>query len=483
MQKLIRSISEIFESLSPQKALIVACSGGSDSVALIHLLRAYLSGLDDPPELICAHFNHRWSKDSSKPAFLVEKFAAELGVKFVLGQSRSQGRTSENQAREERHAFLRETAILNRAETIWMAHHLDDQIETFFLRLLRGTGPEGILGMRPLKITAGGIKLARPFLNIPKTELKKYCQSVKLFHYEDPTNQEIDIKRNYIRHKLIPQITRLESNYQASILNLLKLIEGEHDLVENKFKLLLPDNFENCRIFSKQPIALQRLILKKILEDHELTPSFELIENLRMKVGLRASFKHNLSTNLYLVSDGMHYQMIRDSPTEQKGFKEVSFYLQPQEVSLEGVGICKIEYSRESFAKIPRQKNSETIYADFSSFVECELVWRTRMPGDQFHPLNARFCTKLKSFLINRKVRKLLFNKTIKEGEDSQELIVLAAKGSNQVLWIPGIEISDLIKVSEDGKATHRINFQRSSSYDISESIVNLSLKSPEAAS
>jgi len=165
----------------PKKKLILAVSGGADSVALLHLLIE--AGYKN---LVVAHFNHRLrGKASAADAAFVEKLTSKLDLSFegasvdVKARAKEEKLSIETAARVARYEFLTSVARKHRTRSLFLAHHADDQLETCFFNFLRGSGIAGLSGMKPLSArTVGGIKveLHRPLLGITKNELLDYLK-------------------------------------------------------------------------------------------------------------------------------------------------------------------------------------------------------------------------------------------------------------------------------------------------------------------
>jgi tRNA(Ile)-lysidine synthase len=180
--------------------LLVAVSGGSDSVVLLHLLRGCAGELGI--ELHAAHLDHAMRPGSEADARWVTGLCAAWGVPLASERLERAPR-SEAEARAARYAFLRRTAAEAGAELVATAHHADDQAETVLFRVLRGTGVPGLAGIAPL---ADG--LVRPLLPFWRRELRAYARAAGLRWREDPTNRGGDPIRNRIRHRLLPLAER-----------------------------------------------------------------------------------------------------------------------------------------------------------------------------------------------------------------------------------------------------------------------------------
>ncbi len=445
-----------FQIEDEAEGLLIACSGGPDSICLLHLVHK----LFPESKKVCAHFDHRWSAFSGKATVVVEKLCNELGIKLVKGQAQKAGRESEAQAREERYKFLLQTAENFSCKTVLTAHHLDDQMETFFLRLLRGSGTEGLTCIQSIRKLSEEVNLLRPLLQINKAELIDYCEKNHLYYYEDPSNKELDIKRNQIRAQLIPLIDRIQPTYKKQLGNLIQILSAQNDFInEYANHELHHDAFSSTKAFRRESIAIQRVIIKKLLEKNDLSANFDLIELLRQKTITGEKYKMSLGRNLYFECNSMRFKFT-SSPSRSSGttLAPIIFDLKPQEVKIPGIGQLALSEIKVGFSNIKKEKSASTVLVDLSTFEGQQLVIRKRLPQDRFHPLGAKHSTRLKSFLINRKIKR--FSESDELGRDN--LIVVAVKDSSEILWIPGVELSDTVKVKEGGASTHCLKFESS---------------------
>ncbi|MEE2685956.1 MAG: tRNA lysidine(34) synthetase TilS [Planctomycetota bacterium] len=192
--------------------VVVAISGGADSVSLAHAL-SVLAGRGEA-RLVLAHFDHRWREESVEDARFVEQLAGQLGWKFVQGQAVEPGVQSEQLARRQRYAFLLDVARSEGARFVVTAHTADDQVETILDRILRGTGLRGLAGIPRTRVLDEGIVLLRPLLCCSQSDLRQYLAELGQPWREDPSNQDTDFTRNRIRQVLLPL---LRSEFQPSV--------------------------------------------------------------------------------------------------------------------------------------------------------------------------------------------------------------------------------------------------------------------------
>lgn len=179
--------------------ILIACSGGADSVALGAVLCAVCNPME--LQLTLAYVNHGTRESAWQDECVVLRVGATFGIPVRVVQLAGE-RHDEASMRAARYDSLIAVARDVDANVVATAHHQEDQSETVMLALLRGTGPEGIAGMRPRRELAPGIDLARPLLRIAGDDLRHYCHVHALPYAVDPTNADLGIRRNAVRQAL-----------------------------------------------------------------------------------------------------------------------------------------------------------------------------------------------------------------------------------------------------------------------------------------
>jgi tRNA(Ile)-lysidine synthase len=220
---------------------VVAVSGGVDSMALLDMLtkqgqRAEGRGQRNaaaspfalrpsPWRLIVAHYDHGIRADSKLDRQLVQETAKKYGLPFVYDEGKLGKEASEAQARQARYKFLRHVRETSKARAIITAHHQDDALETAIINWLRGTGRRGYTALR----NDGSLK--RPLLNIPKQELINYARRNHLKWREDSTNQDPAYVRNFIRLKLMPQLT---AGQRSNLVKAIEELRGLNERIDHR---------------------------------------------------------------------------------------------------------------------------------------------------------------------------------------------------------------------------------------------------------
>ena len=191
----------------PKIGVLIGLSGGADSVALAHFVKQ-LSLKKQFPVYAC-HVHHGLREAADKDAAFAEKTAKELDIPFILKKvnvktlAKKENLSVEHAARKARYEALSQAAQKYGCKKIALAHHLDDNAETFLLNILRGTKAKGLLGI-PIRRPLGKLEIIRPFLCITRAEVNAYVKEHELSFIDDETNFDQVYTRNWVRGKLLP---------------------------------------------------------------------------------------------------------------------------------------------------------------------------------------------------------------------------------------------------------------------------------------
>lgn len=221
MKKLEETLSKYFW---PNEPIILGCSTWPDSMYLLHkiLETKYAKNL------VACYFNHQLRPEANQEEEFIEKLAQEKWFKVEIASanikairdSLYQSKWIEEVAREKRYAFFNAVCNIYETNKVLTAHHLDDKIETFFFNLVRGSKLTGLINM-----TEESWWIIRPLLWIPKSDILEYLDSNNLEYKIDETNNDTDITRNKLRHDIVPQFEKINSNYKKNISNMMEYFE------------------------------------------------------------------------------------------------------------------------------------------------------------------------------------------------------------------------------------------------------------------
>jgi tRNA(Ile)-lysidine synthase len=453
----------------------VAVSAGADSVALLHVLLA----LQERGELVVAgvaHFNHqlRGTDSDADEAFCAE-LAHTLGLRFehgredVRARAPDERRSIEDAARRARYAFLRAAAVPLQASAVAVGHTLDDQAETFLLRLVRGSGSRGLAGIRP---KAGLI--IRPLLDTRRQDLRDYMVAGGWSHREDATNADVTIPRNRVRHELLPYLERHFSERIAEILarEAVSAREDEERLQAEAIDLassivLSTEAHTTLAVDADALTSLHPALGARVAREaltRGASERFVGFEHIHRFLEFAADARPGAALSLpgqqallRFASDGVggagpqgrrvielgpepprasHIEGGRVPSQRDKrgGGAEFRFLLSiPGEVVLSPQGLA---VSASWAAEEPG-----TAAASAGCVVagaKLPLAVRSRRPGDRFHPpgLGGR-SKKLQDYLVDRKVART-----------QRDLLPLVVDGDDRIVWIVGHAVSEAFRAA-----------------------------------
>jgi len=227
-------LSQLTEHWPPERwrsvSILVAVSGGPDSVALLRALHELTAKFEGDSNLLqVAHYNHGWRDSASDDECFVQKMCAELNLPCHVGGETSNSNSteqdrSEDTARRDRYAFLQATAESVGARYLALGHTADDQVETILHRILRGSGLRGLSGIPMTRVLSEAVVIVRPLLTSPRADVLQYLTSIDQSYCKDESNADTSYTRNRIRRELLPQ---LRSEYNAEVDSAIKRL-GEH---------------------------------------------------------------------------------------------------------------------------------------------------------------------------------------------------------------------------------------------------------------
>jgi tRNA(Ile)-lysidine synthase len=391
-----------------------------------------------------AHFNHRLrGRSSQADERLVCKAAAAFGLPFLVERAEVRGFARERKlslemaARELRHRFLAGVARREGFRKIALAHHADDQVELFFLRLLRGSGSEGLGGMkwRSPSPTDGRVTLVRPLLGTSKEELREFARRHRVRFREDASNACLDMLRNRIRHQLVPL---LRKHYQPALLRttlrVMELVGAEAEFLTAIAGLLL---LEGRRPeFARLPVALQRRMLQAQLRVAGIEPDFEQIEQLRVAAGRPLALGPGLSVQRD--ERGRLRVLPPTGSSFNPGRQAIDLEAQPAEAAFGGVTFrWRLARARGRHSGRPRPRaGAEHFDADR---VGRSVVLRHWQPGDRFQPSGMPRSVKLQDLFVNQRIPR----------PDRHRLIV-ATTAQGEMFWVEGLRISERFKLQPE---------------------------------
>ena len=251
--------------------VLVAVSGGADSVALLRALVSIKKeyGSDSTGALVVAHFNHRMrGAESNQDAEFVSQLAAESQLEFHSQSATQDGATdSENDLRDQRYDFLASVARQTNCRYIATAHHRDDQIETVLFRLFRGTGIGGLGGIPAARVVDESLTIIRPMLNVSKAEIESALKAWNQPWRNDASNLTSQYTRNFIRNEVLPKVRERFDSADESVVRLSQQAAEQQDFLhEQSMKLFgaVSEDGKNILIDCEKLEGQSRVLLREL---------------------------------------------------------------------------------------------------------------------------------------------------------------------------------------------------------------------------
>lgn len=452
--KKVRETVARYRMLEKGERVIVAVSGGPDSVCLLDILNTLGEEWETP--LVVAHFNHglRPREDARETRF-VHDLARAMGLPFVeeKGDVLSSGESAslEERARDARYAFLEKVRIRHRAQKIALGHTLNDQAETVLMRLARGSGPTGLAGIPPVR---DGVFI-RPLIGVKRDQVLSYLKDRTLSYVTDSSNQETRFLRNEIRLAWLPLLLKGQPRLLEHLGELSEVLGQENEYMEARAAEWVahaagetPDGALSVPVkgFLELPSALRRRVTRRLLEgvkkDLRRIGRVHIQAVQTLAAGKRPQGLLHLPQGLKVQKTYDRLIITRNAVSE----KPVFHYL------LEGTGETAIPEIGRVITLLPMHGGVEQVtdappHTAFLDMVKLRfpLVLRNVQPGDRFVPLGMRGRKKVKDFFVDLK---------IPSGKRASTPILLS---QGTPVWLCGLRIDDRFKVTPETKSILKV--------------------------
>ncbi len=454
----------------PGSTLVVAVSGGPDSLALLHLLCSLSQ--QHPLQLHAAHLDHGLrAQESDEDARHVQEVCHRLGVpvateKADVAALRARYRLSwEAAARQARYDFLARVARMVGASAVVLGHTADDQAETVLLHLLRGTGIRGLRGMLPLsrwrsRDGTSEAVLVRPLLGATRQETEAYCASHGLAPRYDSSNQEQRFTRNRIRHNLMPQLRRYNPAVAQALIRLAGTVARDVAYIDQQVQAAWP----SIAIRETWGVRLNRHAFNELhpgLQAHALQRAYAEVAgeaqdlNMAQIEGMRHLSEQGAGRSLSLGRGLRFFTSYQELVVSRKAPDSPWPKLEPLELPVPPGEVCargwRISLRRLAASEVaPGQLGDDPFRAYLSDdALGDRLMVRTRKPGDPFQPLGMEGSKKLKDFMIDAHIPQAW-----REGVP----LVVTEKG---IAWVVGWRIAHWARVTPQTREMVEVTFAR----------------------
>lgn len=493
LDNLIKNFSFLVNSKEKIK-IMVGVSGGSDSICLLYLLyelneKKFFDNVKIrfKFDITAVHINHMLrGKDSDEDEQFVEDFCKKLQIKYIIKKLdflKNYNFGIEEKARKERYNTFYNIGVSKNIKYLFLAHNYDDDAETIFMKILRGTGIDGMLGIKNIRANNNkNFFIIRPLLIFTKKEIEKYLFLKNIKFRLDKTNLETDFFRNKIRNIIFPQLEEL-GNIKKNLLNIKSILEEENKFF-NEYFFENNKGIINILGFNKNPIILDN---KRFLEKNKnflLLSLHNLLKNrvnfvhiktikdlflekndlnvinsnlyLKFNKNKNKDFKFDIKNNLMFISKNnqsflvdrssigiSNFFLNEEDKLDQIILKLNELFLEKKNENLDDVSffyeIIEIK-NIDDFLKNNFLKEKTVGYFDYDLIKKYigdldNLIFRKRCSGDIFMPFGTTKIQKIKDYLSKQKLVK-------------KAKIFLANRNSNEIFWVIGDRISDKLKVS-----------------------------------
>jgi tRNA(Ile)-lysidine synthase len=456
----VREFVRQHDLIAPGSRVIAAVSGGSDSVALVHLLHE-LTAAGELRLVAVAHFNHQLRPTAGDDERFAASVAASLDLPFlsdgedVAARAVREHRSVEDAARTARHAFFERARVTAGADLVALGHTRDDQAETVLLRLTRGAGPRGLAGMHPKN---GAI--VRPLLGCRRADLRAWLDARQLTFVEDETNEDVSIPRNRVRAELMPllaarfnpgivdvladqaQLARDASAWMDGIAADLDASIVRRSTLAGGVLVLEID----VAILQTAPLALRRALLWRVIREvagarpiafGHVEAALGLIDGAdESSIDLPGQRVDRIGGSVVLTgraADAEGRQPRDEAPNLFRFPLSI-----PGEVLLPDAGWA-VSADAASSAIVSNGRDEALVRRDLC---HGSLAVRNRRPGDRFRPVGLDGQKKLQDYFVDRKVARRL-----------RDFVPLVVDETDRIVWVAGFGIDEAFRVTDPAQA------------------------------
>ena len=403
LEKLMKN--KHLNSLDKKRPVVLALSGGVDSMVLFDLLKR-LGFM-----VVIAHVNHHKRRESEIEEKYIKKMALEYGCEVMVYDYYHESNNFQAEAHSSRYNFFKEVAIKYNASSIITAHHYQDNLETIIMNMIKGSNLYGYSGIKEVSYY-DDILVLRPLIDIKKDEIYEYAKDHNIHYFEDSSNKEDLYLRNRIRHHIIPLLEKENPNLSNSIRNYSNQLHEAFSYIRNNSIKYMEENDNKIDVISFNKLALiqKKDIINYICDlwgilssDNKINDVLELIENSKPNLiyDLGDNFQFIKAYNLCYVTKKQNKEnlSLNLNVSEEINFKELNLSL--------------------------KQKITSDTYLKISTNEPMPLIIRNRLDGDKLIIGNGH--KKLKDFLIDKKVPKNL-----------RDDLVIVTNNEGEIIWVIG---------------------------------------------
>ena len=421
----VMKMNDILDRLKKEipnnSSVIIATSGGPDSMVLLTLLLAVKK--EKNLKLVCAHVNHKLRKESDDEAEMVKKYCEKENIIFEYMTIDKYKGNTENYARAKRYEFFDKLIKKYSSPYLLTAHHGDDLTETIMMRLIRGSSLKGYAGFSEIT-EKNGYKIYRPLITKTKAELLNYAKENNVPYAIDQTNESDNYTRNRIRKYILPTLKKENKNVHLKFLEFSKTIYETEEYFEKvlvkKIEKIYQDNKLNIEIFLTEEPLIQKKLIHNILND-VYKDKINLINDNHVNNFLSTvkNKKPNIQINLpdnKILKKAYNYVWIE----ENKSYEEYDYILKDK-VTLPNNHTIEIIDETTDHSNFVTKLNSKEI--------KLPIHIRSKKDGDKLVLKGLNKQKKLKDIFIDEKIP-----------IDKRNSWPVITDDNDEIIWLPGLK-------------------------------------------
>ena len=411
-------------------SIIVAVSGGPDSMALLHLLIRLKKALDI--EVICASVNHNTGRIGQKEEQEhVKKYCKNNGITFEGLTIEDYGDDNfHNEAHAKRYNYFKELVKKYNANYLFTAHHGDDLMETILMRIVRGSTLKGYSGFSSL-VEMDGYKIVRPLIHVTKEEIIEYDKKNKVPYDIDSSNEKDVYTRNRFRKYIVPEFKKEDKNVHNKFYKFSKTLLEYNDYIDKQVKKIIPKVYPQNIINIEEFLKLEHVIQMKVI--------YYILEHIYQDDLMLITDNHaELIYDLILSNKPNTYIYLPNNLKAIKSYNNVSFIEEKEkdnEYEIEIIDYLNLPNGKNIKKVDSVKKNDNNVCRLDSTEVKLPLRVRTRKPGDKIH---------IKGMVGSKKINDIFIDEKIPTQE--RDIWPIVVDSNNQVVWLPGLKKSKFDK-------------------------------------
>ena len=413
-----------------EENIVVGCSAGPDSMALLHYLIHNTKN-----KIICCHINHNVRKESKEEEKYLKNYCQKQNIPFeVYKIEKYQENNFENEARIKRYNFYEQTLKKYNSHYLFLAHHGDDLIETIIMKINRGSNLEGYAGIKEIS-KQKDYTIIRPFLSYTKEDLLDYDEKNNVEYFIDKTNLDTTYTRNRIRANILPVLKNENKDIHKQFLKYSKVLLEYNTYIEEVIKekenSIYKDNVLDLNLFKKEKPFIQKNLLYHILNNtYQNIPNIITDNHINNILKIINSPTPNLSIDLPKNKQARKtYDKLIIKEKEKNPLLNYKVPLQEENI-FGSILIKKINKTSENGNDICRLNTKN---------ITLPLYFRNKLPGDKISLYNSPGTRKVSDIFIDKKVPK-----------EKRETYPILVDAKDQIIWIPNLKKSKFNSNSEE---------------------------------